>query len=654
MLPGPLRSIWRLCWRIGAALCHKVAAGWRLQMDAYRVVKRLVRRRRLWGGAGSSRPITLFVSPEAGLLPFYASHVILARSLIESGEEAAFLSCAGELPMCNLKFALRHAPNRPGDQHAPACVRCRAQSLRTGDSYGLPDITLGSLVSAEDRLGVEELLRQHRDELSALIYDEIAFGRLALGEVLRDRRRLDEAELENSDRVLLEAVVYSALLVYMAVRRLASRRTINRLVFFGEYATWIPLQILARRHGIRISILDHGSNRDTDRRLIMVRPRTHWKYLDILTQRWAEFQIRPLTPALVRKVADNALFRLRGHGGLSIYSPNWTRDNRTLFDALGLSRDRKILIAYPGSTDEMVCAREFMHVLEEPFEQEKRPFADQNAWLDALVKWAGTRRDIQLVIRIHPRLAESARQGREATQSHRMRELFVGLPSNVRVVWPESTISSYNLLEIADGTLVGTSSIGLEAARFGVPVVCAFRSASPFPTGSFVGFAESSEDYFDTVEAAWSRGATLESITESFRWSNYFYWSSCIDVSDVIPTSDYGGIPEWGPPKDLHSIREVLRDGKDLSELNMGRLSTSVPASAAEQEAIMGAIGRFMTFFMTGNSEAETRFRLLSAEATGDVVAECDGMVVRRYSPLVNRLRGVLGKHKKQSATELI
>src|SRR5215813_13336783 len=98
------------------------------------------RRRRLRAISDSREAVTLFLVPEAGLTPFYASHAILARTLQESGHAAIILSCNGLKPTCTLKFALRMSPTAPGDHANAGCRRCRMQALKTGRDYRLLDV----------------------------------------------------------------------------------------------------------------------------------------------------------------------------------------------------------------------------------------------------------------------------------------------------------------------------------------------------------------------------------------------------------------------------------------------------------------------------------------------------------------------------------
>jgi hypothetical protein len=583
-------------------------------------------------------PITLFLVPEAGLKPYYASHLIAARALRESGAKTLVLSCNGLIPMCSAKFANGVSPTMAGDANNPACIECIATANEVGQRYGLTEVAIEALIGSNEQSAISKVLNDYREKLYEAELDGISFGTASYGEVLRAQRRLNLSEFREADHRLLQAVLHSSLLTYFAVKRLVSQYVIRRIVYFGDYAIWIGPQLLAKRAEIPLLGLDHGFNHDTDRRLLGLLPGNRMIFMRSQVREWFKFRDRPLSSETVDKLVGGALYRLTAHGGTSTYSPNWTADNEPLFKELALSRDRKTIVAYTSSDDEILCVQEFMKILGHPLEDYRRPFKDQYAWLHALIAWVGDRESLQLVVRVHPRLAAGYRHGGAATQAAHMRREFAECPGNVRMVWPESPISSYNLAEIAQVATISTSTMGLELSRFGVPVIAAFQSFGTFPVGSFIRFAEDPASYFNELEAGMNQPASVEAIREAFRWTYFAYFSPFVDVSDVIPTSNYNEVPPWRSPKEIKTILKVLRDGMDLCSINMARLPSGERSFQAEQTAIYKAIEQVIVFFASGRVDNSFRIRSMRAHDDGWVLVDIDGKQFKRYSPLVHLL----------------
>lgn len=619
----------------------------------YLGVSRAWRRRKL-GSLKAKAPISLFLAPEAGLEPFFASHALLARVLQDAGHAVIMLSCNGLQPICSLKFAARVGATASGDVQNIACTQCRASIRDVGSRYNLADITLESLLDQVHLDRINKIMASHSQALWETTYDGIEFGAVSLGETLRSQQKLSVDELESKDHDLLKSLVHSSLMVYFAVLVLEAKFNIERIAYFGDYTYYIPPQIFAARRGIPLINISHAYIGDVDRRHLLLRPGHAMNHMLHQVDIWGEYRDRPIERQAVTAIAESTLFRLSAHGGASTYSPNWSQDSSNILEELGLKARRKVLVAYPSSMDEVLCIRRFMRVLEFPFEQEPRPFSDQDEWLWALILWVSKRQDCNLIIRLHPRMGSSS-------QYQQMRKDFEALPENVAVVDPANKMSSYNIAEIADLVLTGWTSLGLELARFGVPVIAAFPRINPFPVGSFIVFEGAPEAYFAAIEKYLMRSAAnLDHIIEAFRWTHFLHWSSLVDVSDVVPEANYPNVPDYQVPRNRELMLKVMM-GENLIDLNMARLSKEPSAADQERAAVIYEVERFILFFMTGTVHRDRRLHVqlkgvgvLPAQSTSDIdfmlqVDDTDtvslianGRVIERRSLLVARLARML------------
>lgn len=585
----------------------------------------------------TKQPIALFFAYEAGLVPFLASHAILAKTRAESGHASIMLSCDGLLPYCNVKIAMGLPPNCSAHTRNAACAACCKVAASTQKSYDLPHIALDTLLGSAERDEIERIIAANANDPAGVIYDGVRLGSLVVGEVLRVARKSEPAEFTDQDREMVRALLFSSLAIYVALQMMASRYSIERIIYFGDYAPVIGAQIYAEREGIAVTRITHLYNRDVDRRMISMQQTCGNIGLLEQLDSWPEYRDQPIEPSMVSAIADGALYRLTGHGGASTYSPNWMKQVENLEGALGLSRDRKTVVAYTSSVDEFVASRGVLGVMGRSYAAGPRPFEDQFAWLKALVAWAEARSDLQLVIRIHPRTG-TGRFSTVASEYFRLKSDLAVCPPNVVVIWPEDPVSSYNLAEIADAVLVGWSTLGLECARFGIPVIAAFSGIGSFPTGSFIAFEETRQGYFAALEHALTAPASLQNIAEAYRWTHYAFWAPVVDVSDLVPQPDYSAVPPWQTPRNSRTILRVLNDNEDLASINMKQLPRGRLADIAEHQSLNEAMDRTAVFFMTGEDRAGARLEQLTADKAKRIVsAVIDGQRFERYSPLVYR-----------------
>ena len=90
-------------------------------------------------------------------------------------------------------------------------------------------------------------------------------------------------------------------------------------------------------------------------------------------------------------------------------------------------------------------------------------------WLQRTVGYFTGRSDAQLVVRIHP--GERYTQGPSVADV--VRQVLPQQSDNIHLVAADDPVNTYDLLEIADLGLVYTTTVGLEMAMSGVPVIIA-------------------------------------------------------------------------------------------------------------------------------------------------------------------------------------
>ncbi|MHB8778079.1 MAG: capsular polysaccharide export protein, LipB/KpsS family [Anaerolineales bacterium] len=94
--------------------------------------------------------------------------------------------------------------------------------------------------------------------------------------------------------------------------------------------------------------------------------------------------------------------------------------------------------------------------------------ASMTEWITKTVQYFAGRTDVQLVIRVHPgeKLVPQAK-----SMGTVVREVLPELPSHIHVIDALDKINTYDLIEIADVGLAYTTTVGLETAMHGRPVI---------------------------------------------------------------------------------------------------------------------------------------------------------------------------------------
>jgi hypothetical protein len=171
-------------------------------------------------------------------------------------------------------------------------------------------------------------------------------------------------------------------------------------------------------------------------------------------------------------------------------------------------------------------------------------------WVLRSIEYFAARPDLQLVIRVHPAEITGTVPSRR-----RMEEEIAGrfpeLPGNVRVVGPESTVSTYALMGLCDTALIYGTKTGVELTSVGIPVIVAGEA---WIRGKGLTKDASSEAEYLRLLDALPSGARLDpaAMLRARTYAFHFFFRRMIPVGSIVEAE---GWPPFkvGPvsPRDL-------------------------------------------------------------------------------------------------------
>ena len=150
--------------------------------------------------------------------------------------------------------------------------------------------------------------------------------------------------------------------------------------------------------------------------------------------------------------------------------------------ALGLDERPVVLLAANVLGDSLTLGRNI--------------FAESmSEWITKTVQYFAKRPDVQLVVRIHPgeKIVPQAKSMRTV-----VREALPELPSHIHVIGALDNVNTYDLIEIANLGLAYTTTVGVETAMNGIPVISC--GDTHYRGRGFTIDPNSWEEYFSTLE----------------------------------------------------------------------------------------------------------------------------------------------------------
>ena len=405
-----------------------------------------------------------------------AFQTFLAQRLRFEGAQPIFMACQ-DLPMCQVRSVSR--PTNPD-----ICKGCLKTLRFYAEQMNLPLYKLKDLVKRDIYEKAYEMTRSlSLDQCFRYQYRSVPIGELCEVSVTRYLCR-DVQECDSPEALQIWRDFLTGAIVLVDAYEEAFSRfrpdilfLCNGRLFWYSVAHW-----MARRRGIRVVSYEKAYGTHVTGKYWTFREEIPVAEMDV-GYLWHTWQNIPLS-----KDEDSQLDRvvqMRTHN--PVMYPNPIENHRIMLNELGLPDNKPVVAMFTNLTwDSAVSGMRtiFKSVLE---------------WTRETLRFANQKGDFNLVIRVHP--AEALVLDGERTREHVIDDLyreFRDLPDNVRIIPPESQLSSYTLLDLAKVVLVYTGTIGLEASVRGhCPVVICGNAH--YANKGFGLFPQSREEYFELL-----------------------------------------------------------------------------------------------------------------------------------------------------------
>ena len=423
----------------------------------------------------------------------WAAHVqyeaMIGQALRLRGADVHVLTCGGGLEICD-RANTYEAPPMP-------CRTCTRYVETSVAAHRFPSLTIRSGWEADDPASWPEIDDVSLDALVDVEADGLPFGRL-VDIPLRwflCAAALDEEPLAGlTNRAMLRSARRIAKGVERALDRIQPDVVLllNGLFLF-EAVAWA----ICRRRGIDVVTYERAFRKET---LVFSR-RLPAGFYD-RSERWPA-EDRPLRDDEVAELDEYLTSRRRGGG----FDQHWTFVS-------GNSVERgsgRLAVLFTNLTwDTAVIGRNVA-------------FPDIRSWIDAVIAAFTARPEDRLVIRIHPsEVGLPGKQTRDSLDTY-VRVHHPELPTNITLIGAADKISSYDFIDACDLGLVYTSTVGLELALAGKPVIVC--GGVHYRDKGFTLDAATADDFVDLLQQALTRPESVApDVDRARRYAHYFWF----------------------------------------------------------------------------------------------------------------------------------
>lgn len=558
-------------------------------------------------GAHENTKTVLFFLPEMAVGLYAKMLVSVAERIRDRGYEPVFFGCNGFLNNCMLqdRLSFRSALYK----NASVCARCHIESAYTANKYNLH-----YLQSRRSGVRTVSFAGSTVDERLAYSYKGIPVGRLAYYDLsIKFKRERTRRELSQKEILYYDGAISDGVGIIDFLDQNKSSVGLNAVVAIDEYSLANVVREWAKINSISAFRAGFSYHFNADPQFVTLSStKTRASEKCGRASRWKLWRDVPLPAPVIDEIAADLIFRMSGTGG-HIFSSNYTGDLDGLLERYGLRREVKTLVVFASANDEIDAISELSKALGDEFEVHDA-FDSQIAWLEAVVAY-GRHNDVQVIIKMHPRLSKSHRDSGSAEDIHIYRALEETAPSNVVFLWPEANVSAYDILQLADFCLTSWGTMGLEAAKLGVPVITGMTKITFATPGlSLFSKAESEAQFYRLIGKP-NINIHLKDLAEAFRWHHLMHMSGAIILEGERDLNLYG--------EDFrYDFADVLI-GADVEDkkrefLSLRAAKNYTDAQQEEYDAILAAIHKLTYFFERHatvkqfNSKLVTRLRSIA------------------------------------------
>jgi hypothetical protein len=437
-----------------------------------------------------------------------AWETVIALGLRLRGARVDFFTCGGVLPACGM-----------GQLERPPCISCYHYLLGFIQPFGFPMKVAPRIdTNSEVQNVLKSIETTSWQDVYNYKYNGLNLGQIVLTMVRWYLRRGNLIEDEQTLRVY-HTFLKSCVLITEICQSLLSKNTYDVIFCLnGEFFAEAIIHHLAKKKGIRIVTYERGYQPDS---LFFRHDAPACKY--VIDQYWERTASVPLTSDQNLHLDEYLTERcqgIKGFGRLRFW-PKIEQDEAVIRDVLGLDMNKPIAVLFTNTNFDSTTQN--LDVA----------FKDMFHWIKTTIDYFSTHPQWQLVIRVHP--SEIRYKGREAQEpvARWIEATFPNLSANIKIVPPESTLSSYTLMRMSRVGLVYTSTSGMEMSLMGKPVIVAGK---PHYRGK--GFTDdpvSSQDYIEILKSRLSVENTLNNnqLEIARRYAYLFFFRTMIPFNLV-------------------------------------------------------------------------------------------------------------------------
>lgn len=488
-------------------------------------------------------PKILLPTTVGGMAALSSMESLLAVCLTLRGFDVHVLLCDAALPAClRVEYTTIKDPKDivSSEFQSIICKTCQATGEYLFSALGINVHRLSDLVTSDQRDGAKTRSQEVAFlDISSLKVSGITVGEHAYAGTLRyfASGNLDD---QNMGEAVLRRYLEASIMTMDAINELTSRYHFQSSCFnHGIYCPHGVIGEVLRSKGVKVSTWNIAyrnkcfifSHDDTYHHTLLNEPNSNWEGIDF--DELAQKQILSYLKS-----------RLKGSRDWIWFHEKPQEDFSEINKTLRLDPSRPII----GMLTNVMWDAQLHY--------EANAFPDMLSWVFETIEYFSGRPELQLVIRIHPAEVRGTLPSRQPLLAE-IEKRWSTLPENVKVIGPESQISTYAVMDKCDSVIIYGTKTGVELTSMGIPVIVAGEA---WIRNKKVTHDASSVENYLQILATLPIGQRLDEKTQkrALKYAFHFFYRR------MIPLQCMGKTGAWPPYKPTVRSLKGLLPGADV------------------------------------------------------------------------------------------
>lgn len=182
-------------------------------------------------------------------------------------------------------------------------------------------------------------------------------------------------------------------------------------------------------------------------------------------------------------------------------------------------------------------------------------FPNMLSWALETIEYFAKRPDLQLLIRIHPAEIRGTMTSRQPLLREIL-DVYPSLPPNIRIIPPESNISSYAAMGLCDSVIIFGTKMGVELSAVGIPVITAGEAW--VRNKAITEDPVTRNEYFKLLDRLpIEKKLSKDKVDRGLKYAFHFFFRR------MIPIKCFESSNAWPPYKlDINALEDLM-PGKD-------------------------------------------------------------------------------------------